>query len=104
VAIDANQLNEAIRAGQRAVEMAPNVGQYHAVLGLAYTFSRLDAQAERAYRTALSLDPQNALALVQLGRLNREGDARITQRTQAIAFEQALSLIREFRATCCVAV
>jgi Flp pilus assembly protein TadD len=88
VAIDANQLNEAIRAGQRAVELAPNIGQYHAVLGLAYTFSRLDAQAERAYRTALTFDPQNALALVQLGRLNREGDQRITQRTQALAFVQ----------------
>jgi tetratricopeptide (TPR) repeat protein len=88
VAIDANQLNEAIRAGQRAVQLAPNVGQYHAILGLAYTFSRLDAQAERAYRTALSLDSQNALALVQLSRLNREGDIRVTSRTQAIAFVQ----------------
>lgn len=61
-----NQLTDAIIAGRKAVQLAPTIGAYHATLGLAYDFSRLYAQAEREFRTALTFDPQNALALTQL--------------------------------------
>jgi tetratricopeptide (TPR) repeat protein len=61
-----NRLNEAIEAGRAAILLAPNVGQYHAILGQAYEFAILPTQAEREYRTALTLDPQNALALAEL--------------------------------------
>lgn len=67
VLIDANRLDEAIEAGRQAVHLAPGVGQYHAVLGLAYDHGKLTTQADREYRTALALDPRNALAHLQLG-------------------------------------
>lgn len=61
-----NRLQEAIQAGRAAVLLAPEVGQYHAILGQAYEFATLPTQAEREYRIALTLDPQNSLALTQL--------------------------------------
>jgi tetratricopeptide (TPR) repeat protein len=73
---DANRLNEAIIAGQQAVRLAPDAGQYHAILALAYDFSRLSAQAEREYRTALALDPRNALAHLELGLKASQADVR----------------------------
>lgn len=91
-AIDDNQLSEAINAGQKAVQLAPNVGAYHSILGLAYRFSRLQGQAERSYRTALTLDPNDALALVELGFLQRDGDPRLTERTNTLAFLQGFLL------------
>ncbi len=91
-AIDDNQLSEAISAGQQAVKLAPDVGAYHSILGLAYRFSRLQGQAERSYRTALTLDPNNALALVELGFLQNDGDPRITERTNTLAFLQGFLL------------
>jgi tetratricopeptide (TPR) repeat protein len=42
-----NRLNAAIIAGQNAVRLAPEVGQYHALLGLAYDFRGLTSLAER---------------------------------------------------------
>ena len=91
-AIDANQLSEAINAGQQAVQLAPDIGAYHSILGLAYDFSRMQTQAARSYRTALVLDPQNSLALVQLGRLQKDGDPRTTERVQALTFAQGFLL------------
>ncbi|HEX8552361.1 MAG TPA: tetratricopeptide repeat protein [Abditibacteriaceae bacterium] len=92
LALDANQLNEAINAGLRATELAPQIGEFHATLGLAYSYSRLERQAEREYRTALALDPNNAIALVRLGLANREGDAIQTNRTLGLSFVQGFML------------
>ncbi|HEY0073064.1 MAG TPA: TonB-dependent receptor, partial [Abditibacteriaceae bacterium] len=88
-----NQLTEAIAAGRRAVQLAPIVGAYHATLGLAYDFSRLEAQAEREYRTALTFDPQNALALAQLARKTAGTDLRPVANafTQAFLHDPALA-------------
>ena len=91
-AIDANQLSEAINAGQQAVQLAPDIGAYHSILGLAYDFSRLRGQAERSYRTALALDSSDSLALVKLGFLQNEGDPRLTDRTNTLAFLQGFLL------------
>ncbi len=71
-----NRLNEAVEAGRNAVRLAPQVGQYHALLGQAYEFSLLPSQAEREFRSALSLDPQNALALTQLAYRHAGNDGR----------------------------
>lgn len=74
--IYSNQLPDALEAGRTAVAMAPEVGQYHAILGLAYEFSSLPSQAEREFRSALTLDPQNALALTQLAYRHTGADLR----------------------------
>ncbi|MDQ3814302.1 MAG: tetratricopeptide repeat protein [Armatimonadota bacterium] len=88
-----NQLKEAIDAARTAVHLAPNVGQYHAILGLAYDFSRLDSQAEREFRTALTFDPQNALALAQLAYKHTGTDLRpaASSFTQAFMQDPAVS-------------
>jgi tetratricopeptide (TPR) repeat protein len=77
VLLDANKLGEAIVAAQEAVRRAPSVGQFHALLGRAYEFNNLTSQAEREYRLALSLDPQNALALAMLSLRHTGIDLRI---------------------------
>lgn len=92
VALDANQLSLAIEAGQKAVQLAPQIAQYHAILGQIYTFSRLDSQAERELRTALALDPQNAFALAQFSLKLVDGDPRTTARTRGIGSRQAFLL------------
>ncbi len=92
VAMDANRLDLAITAGQKAVQLAPQIAQYHAILGQIYSFSRLEAQSQRELRTALALDPQNAFALAQFSLKLVEGDARLTARTRGVGFRQAFLL------------
>ena len=83
-----NRLSAAIEAGQAAVRLAPEVGQYHAVLGLAYDFGRLEAQSEREFRTALIYDPTNALAMAQLALRNGNSDLRPSSASLTQAFIQ----------------
>ncbi|HEY0073851.1 MAG TPA: tetratricopeptide repeat protein, partial [Abditibacteriaceae bacterium] len=92
VALDANRLDLAINAGQKAVQLAPQIAQYHAILAQAYTFSGLETQAQRELRTALALDPQNAFALAQFSAKLITGDERTTRRTQGTGFRQAFLL------------
>ena len=92
VALDANRLDLAINAGQKAVQLAPQIAQYHAILGQIYTFSRLEAQAQRELRTALALDPQNAFALAQFSQKIIEGDPRATNTTRGVSSRQAFLL------------
>ena len=84
--VSANQVNEGIHAAQQAVRLAPDIGHYHAVLGQAYTFGNLDAEAELELRTALADDPENALALALLSRQANGTDPRIS----TIAFVQSI--------------
>lgn len=109
-----NRLDQAIQAAQTAVRLAPEVGQYHAILGLAYQFSAvndntnssersvgllpgrfsgLGAQAEREFRTALTLDPQNALALAQLAFKHSGADLRpaLSSFTQSFLHDPAVA-------------
>lgn len=92
VALYANRLDLAIEAGQKAVQLAPQVAQYHAILGQIYTFSGLEAQAQRELRTALALDPQNAFALAQFALTLEEGDPRALERTRSVGSRQAFLL------------
>lgn len=94
VLLDANHLREAIEAGQHAVQLSPQTGQFHATLGLAYGYSGLSSQAEREFRTALTFDPQNALALAQLA-LHAQGNdlraAESARSTQAFLLDPGVS-------------
>jgi tetratricopeptide (TPR) repeat protein len=90
VLLDDNQLNAALEAGQRAVYIAPQVGQYHALLGLIADFSNLTAYAEREYRTAIALDPQNALARLRLGVRNADPRVGVNTTAQAFLFDPAV--------------
>ena len=58
----------ALAAAERAVELAPNEPDAHRALGRAYEMRDDHAEAERCYRLALSLDPQNAAAHDALAR------------------------------------
>ncbi len=91
-----NRLNEAIQHGQEAVQLAPQVGQYHSILGLAYEFSGLNLQSEREYREAILRDPQNSLALTRLAEVaNRLPGAirrlAVGSDTQAFIFDPSVS-------------
>lgn len=91
-----NRLNEAIIEGQEAVRLAPQVGQYHSLLGLALEFSGLRVQAEREYREAILRDPQNSLALTRLAEFadERPGAARrlaVGSDTQAFLLDPGVS-------------
>ena len=91
VLIDANQLSEAIIAAQDAVRLAPTVGQYHAILGLAYDFSNVSSQSEREYRAAIAYDPQNALARARIALRANDPGATIDTFTQAFLYDPAVS-------------
>ncbi len=91
-----NHLSEAIATGEKAVHLAPQLGQPRAILGLAYEFGGLRVQAERSYREALVRDPTNSLALTRLGDFadTRPGAARrlaVGSDTQAFIFDPALA-------------
>ena len=91
-----NRLNEAISYAQNAVSLAPQIGQYHSILGLAYEFSGLNVQSEREYREAILRDPQNSLALTRLAEVaNRlPGVARrlaVGSDTQAFIFDPSVA-------------
>ena len=70
------------------MRLAPEVGQYHAILGLAYDFARLEAQSEREFRTALIYDPTNALAMARLALRNGNNDLRPSSASLTQAFVQ----------------
>ena len=91
VQIDANRLSEAIIAAQDAVRLAPTVGQYHAILGLAYDFSNVSSQSEREYRAAIAYDPQNALARARIALRANDPGATIDTFTQAFLYDPAVS-------------
>ncbi len=89
--LDSNRLSEAIVAAQSAVRLAPEVGQYHAILGLAYDFSRVSSQSEREYRAAIALDPQNALARAQIALKATDPATTVDTFTQAFLYDSTVS-------------
>ncbi|MEW9921973.1 adenylate/guanylate cyclase domain-containing protein [Marimonas sp. MJW-29] len=50
-------IEDIIAMSKRAIELAPDLAEAHAALGLAYQISGRDGEAVAAYRMALSLDP-----------------------------------------------
>jgi tetratricopeptide (TPR) repeat protein len=67
VYLDENDLPDALTQGLDAVKVAPGSSEAHAVLGLIYDRRSSLEQAVREYREALSLSPDNSLALLGLG-------------------------------------
>lgn len=90
--LDYNRLSEAMATALKAVQSAPQVAQYHAILGLCYDFSGLKSQAERQYREALSLDPQNSLARARLALIAFDPTTQVNSITQAFLFDPAISI------------
>lgn len=82
-----NRLNEAIIAAQKAVQLAPTVAEYHALLGQIYFHASLFGQSTRELRTALAIDPRNALARGILGTEDRDGRVRTNSIAQAFLFD-----------------
>jgi tetratricopeptide (TPR) repeat protein len=69
------RLDEAVAAGQRATELAPNDLEAHYNLGLALTDKGEWDAAIRAYRRALELNPDHGLSWNNLGAaLEKQGD------------------------------
>jgi Flp pilus assembly protein TadD len=60
---------EALRHARHAVELAPDDANAHNLLGVVHRALEDKAAAERAYRTALSIDPTHALARSNLALL-----------------------------------
>jgi tetratricopeptide (TPR) repeat protein len=92
--IDNNELRLAIERAQSAVAkgaLEPGEARYHAILGLAYDFSGFDAQAEREYRTALALNPQEALAKIRLGIASPDAAVRVSSIIQGFLLEPGVS-------------
>jgi Tfp pilus assembly protein PilF len=73
--MEQGQINEALPALERAVELAPNNAFCHMTLGIAYRqLHKLD-QAQRELERATQLDPDNPTAHYQLGRVYKDQHA-----------------------------
>jgi tetratricopeptide (TPR) repeat protein len=75
--------NEAMRAAERALALAPNEPQVQLIYGSVSAAQGRSAVAERAYRMALELDPQNSGAHHLLAALHLRG--RFDPRGLAVA-------------------
>ncbi len=61
------RIHDALLAARHAVALAPNVAAYHETLGLCYLYSGFTGQADREFRDAIALNPQDALGRAVLG-------------------------------------
>ena len=79
------ELDEAISAGRKAVELQPKSADFHTNLGVVLKAARRPAEAESAYRAGIACDPKFAAAHHNLGNLfcdqNRFRDAEQCFRT-----------------------
>lgn len=78
-----------IAAWERIVSEQPDSGPAHAGLGLALQHAGQERAAERAFESALSLDPQDWVALQRLGILLMERDPGRAEELLTTAAEQA---------------
>ena len=97
--LSVGQLEKAVETARKAVELAPNVGRTHAVLGFAYLAMVEIEEAESAFQQAIKRDQALPLARLGLGLTFirsgnlREGRAEIEI---AAALDPASSLIRSY--------
>ena len=59
----------ALAAARKALELDPNLAEAHTVLAVALEHDWQWSESEKEYRRALELDPNNTLALSNLGDL-----------------------------------
>jgi tetratricopeptide (TPR) repeat protein len=74
---DADQPAEALSLAETSLRAAPDAAEFHAIHGLALSRSGAEAsEAHSAFERALEIEPENARALVGLGRIRADaGDA-----------------------------
>lgn len=75
---------EAMRVGQAAVALAPHEARAREVLGDAAVAAHEWLEADRAYRAALRLDPDNADVSTKVSRLARRPPARSQRRRRPV--------------------
>ena len=63
------ELEQAIAAFRRAIELSPNVGKFRTNLGVAYADEGMIDEAKAAYDAALKINPNDTSALLYLGGL-----------------------------------
>jgi tetratricopeptide (TPR) repeat protein len=96
IAREENDLSEALRLAQKAVEVLPEYADAHAELGLVYFRLRQAGQAEEALRRCLALDPDNYLGNLHLQMLyERNRDPRAEEQARRV---EALTKRREQKA------
>jgi tetratricopeptide (TPR) repeat protein len=83
-------IDEALAAGKLAVQYAPNNPDSHYTLGLIYEKRRQYAEAERAFRAALAVNPSYVDVYFTLGALY--ADELKDQKKAVEAFERYLAL------------
>merc|ERR1712166_171466 len=84
---------EAIKEYHLAIKQHPHdkgIAGIHSNLGLAYEFSKMEAQAEKSYSTAIRLDPSLVAAHVNLGNFYRF--VKRDYKRAAVQLEKALEL------------
>jgi tetratricopeptide (TPR) repeat protein len=85
IAREENDLPEALRLAQKAVEAWPDYADAHAELGLVYFRLRQADKAEEALRRCLTLDPENYLGNLHLQMLyERHRDPRAAEQAKRV--------------------
>ena len=106
----ANQLEQATRAAEKAIELSPSFALAHLVLGMAQLYSGRAHEAKGSLQHGLRLnsyDPHNfvwfdLLALAHL--FTGETEHALQAATKALKIRPALHLTLETMALCCAAV
>jgi tetratricopeptide (TPR) repeat protein len=88
VRLELGEVDAAVAALARAIELAPENGEAYERLGFAYERGERPGDAIRAYERAIALTPGNNRALIQLARLYRASGRWADARR---CFEQALT-------------
>jgi tetratricopeptide (TPR) repeat protein len=85
IAREENDLPEALRLAQKAVEVLPEYADAHAELGLLFFRMRQPERAEEALRRCLALDPDNYLGNLHLQMLyERNRDPRAAEQASRV--------------------
>jgi len=86
---DAAKRNEATGAARRAIQLDPESGRAHAVLGELYQASNQSQAALRELEIASRLNPNNPTTLYQLSQAYRREGKEDDAHRALLAFEQA---------------
>ena len=75
--LSTHQFDRALNEAQKMVESIPYAPENHIALGEVYTIMQRDSLAEAAFRKAVEVDPESAMAWAALGEhYNRRGDMK----------------------------
>jgi tetratricopeptide (TPR) repeat protein len=94
VSLDRNDLPDALANALAAVARAPVSAEARALLGLVYDRMGAPDQAQRQYRDAIALDPDNALARLGMGASAGAGTGRLRELRRVLAGQSAGAALR----------